>query len=180
MRLRTAIAICALPAIAFLSMACDTFVSYTVVNETHEPVTAWILYRDCSDVTGYRGDYAYERTVPPGQTVEVSDITGPRPRQPWCLQIVDEDRRLLLSRPYDENGPGSYVVTPGLQPSTSIPEKSDLTERPWLDRIWRDFTNEPLYLVFYIFGIALWAGLAVATFATLRHFYRRYVKKQPV
>jgi hypothetical protein len=181
MRFRAAVTLCALAAVGFLSTACDTWVGYTVVNNTDQPVTAWILYAECESVTGYRGDYVHERIVGPGETVEVSDITGAVPEQPWCLQVIDQDRKLLLSEPYDETGTRTYTVTRDLRPGATIPRKGDLPKQPWLDDMWEGFREAPLAVGFYlVIVIGFLAGLTYVAFITVRHFYRTYLKKQRV
>jgi hypothetical protein len=181
MRIRRALVVGTIATVGILSTACDGSVAYTVVNQTDRPVTAWILYSECEDVTGYKGDYDYERSVGPGDTVEVSDVTGPGsvPRQPWCLQVVDQDRRLLLSEPYDDTGASTYVVTGDQQPGATIPRKDDLPQQPWLDQTWDGFRDWPIVTAFYwLILLGFSAAVAFGAFITVRYFYRTYFKKQ--
>lgn len=149
----------------FLSTACDSFVGYTVRNETSENLTAWVLFDDCSNVVGYRDDYDYEREVQPGDQVEVSEVTGALPDGEWCLQVVDSGRHLVVAEPYvDGSADISIVIREPLSRGPVIPRESDLPERSYSQSFWREFTNQPIMFIFsglMLIGILIGIGYAV-------------------
>jgi hypothetical protein len=64
---------------AVLFTACDAFVEFTVVNNTNEPLTAWLFYDDCSAVVGEFGQYDYDTEIRPHAAEDIFDARGTEP-----------------------------------------------------------------------------------------------------
>lgn len=160
------LAIPGLVAFVLVSTACDSVVAYTVRNNTSEDLTAWVLFDDCERVVGYRDDYDYERDVPAGETAEVSDVTGSLPRGEWCLQVVDSERRIVLSEPYDHlrGSAPDVVIREPITRGQTIPDESTLPTRSFTQSFWREFTIQPVTFIFsglVLVGMLIGIGFAV-------------------
>jgi hypothetical protein len=163
--MKRVLAVPPLIALSLLLTACDSFVGYTVTNDTNEDLLAWVFFNDCENVTGYSDEYDYERAVSAGTTTEVSEVEGAVPRGDWCLQVVDADRRLVLAEPYDDEHEVLVVIQEPLSRGPTIPQTSDLPDRPFLGTVWRTFAMQPLS---FIFAVVVVVGMVYGTFLGIR------------
>jgi len=164
-------AIFALPflvALGMITSGCDGFVAYQVDNETDRELETWILYADCEEIIGKRGEYQYARQLPPHSTVRVSEVTGSLPNTPWCLQVVDSDRQLVLAVPYTDTSGVSVAVREPVVPGPVIPLEEDLPGRSLGER----FSEQPGGILFVllsiVLGLGLLAAVAYAVFVIIR------------
>ena len=151
-------ALALLIAMGLLYAACDPITGFTVVNDTNQPITSWLMLENCDDVIGNKGEYDHERTIPPGQQVDIFHLgqsaTGS------CVQAVTEDRLLILSEPYELDR--IYIVAEPIEPGVFVPLEEDLPA----SSIWEGLSEQPP--IFYIFagliGFGLLGGLGYAVY----------------
>ena len=141
--------------LAFFAGLGTPWISYTVVNETDTPLISWVLDHPCEDLVGMRGDYSHVEAVPAHGAVKYDESS----RDDKCIQIATVDRRLVLSRQYEDEA--IVVVREPLEFLTApLPIESDLEAHPW----WRFFTspNRRLLVVYMSLPFIAVGGLVTS------------------
>lgn len=159
--------------------ACDAVAEYTVVNGTDQPLITRALFEsDCWLVRGNSNDYLTEEAVDPFETYEYLDIFGAGlgSQEVKCVQVLAADRRLILAAPYEE-GKRYEVAEPATSFGETAPEISELPKQRGPDQILESIREQPVesainIAFLLIVGGPILAGIAYATFITVRHFYR--------
>ncbi len=153
----TSIAILAVMGLCVAIYPGDAFMDYTVVNDTQTPLLTWVMDRQCEDVIGRQGDYSPVKEVPANGRFEYSSHST----ADGCIQVAAEDRRLVLSQPY-ESGAEVRVAEPLTYLSAPLPTEDELEARPW----WETFTKPSRRLLtFYILFSAIAVGGIIALWA---------------
>lgn len=168
--MKRVLAVTVLLAVAVVTSGCDTFVGYTVTNNSSEDLQAWVFFNDCDKIVGYRDEYDYRRDIPAGSTVEVFGATGPLPKGDWCLQVVDSQQRLVMSEPYTN---GAYelqlTVADPLTRGPQLPHEDERPKRPLPESLWRQFTIAP---VGWIVAAVVMFGIVYGIIVGLRALWK--------
>ena len=148
-------------------------VYFTIVNRTDQPLYTWAFYENCGESPGNRQDYFRQVEVPVGETFRYSyDSPGPTD-EVKCVQVTDNQRRLVLSERYERSA--TYVVTdPTPIDQKPVPTLERLPSQSWLDQRIEGIRENPggstfLAGVFFVFAIALPYGIFRAAKDLLRY-----------
>jgi hypothetical protein len=114
---------------AFVSVMGESFVEYSVVNNSAQPVYTWYQDEDCSTEIRYREHVPSPRgevLVPPGETARYWTTT----QSTGCIRVADPNRLPLVVQEYKDDTVVtiSEKVTPLSQ--DRIPLQSELPAEP--------------------------------------------------
>jgi hypothetical protein len=162
-----------------LPMACDSFVDYTLVNETGGPLVTWATTDDCSLEITKQEHYFHEEPVGPRETTDYVEIFGPGP-QAKCVQAVDQERRLVFSGAYEAGR--TYVVGHDAAVGPTVPSREDLKSHGTVNELLEWFETAPVgFVLFWGISLAFLAALLLLVLMGVQHgsrFASRMLRRQ--
>lgn len=152
----------------------DSFVSYTVVNNTDQELLTWHMSVDCSELIGHRYDYALEERVPPGKRIVYGDAISGASKK-GCIQVATTDRRLVFVQRYTLDA--VVVISEPLAPiSDPVPPIEELPAGDWDVKAFIEETPPLLLGTSVLFGIGTFGMLAAGLVAIGRPLYRSVLR----
>jgi hypothetical protein len=153
-----------------ISAACDSFVDYTLVNETGGPLVTWATTDDCSLEITRQEHYFGEEAVGPGETIAYVEIFGPGP-QAKCVQAVDQERRLVFAGAYEAGR--TYVVGQDAPVGPRVPSREDLKSHGTVNEVLEWFETAPVgFVLFWGMDLAFLAALLLLALMGAQHAWR--------
>jgi hypothetical protein len=149
-----------------LLTACDYFVSYTVSNDTDEPLRTGWFHDACSyekELELRRGPL--ERVIEPGTDLKVSGVVG---TEPQCVVIKSNDESIILLEKYVDGG--RYIVSGSQTAGDNLRVSLAHQTTPAA----RHRSTSP---VAYVAMAGLGLGGVIALGITVRYFYGYYFSK---
>jgi hypothetical protein len=152
--MRVFLALAPLSLFALLLSACDTFIDYTVVNESDLTLLTRASDESCGhDV--YDGDVTDEDHVPARDTLGYSFTTGVFDAK--CVQVYTEAGELVLAESYRYNGTPTQPTIIGLtQTSDNLPRQN------WFDGTWDTVVDYPVATLFLLLVLGTFLAVPVA------------------
>jgi hypothetical protein len=169
---RIIMVLAALLTIGALLSACESFVQYTVVNNTGEDLVTWPGTHSCDAAVGTRDDYLASEVVHAHERHDYFANVGASGPNMSCVYVATADRRVVDAEPYVFDG--VFTVNEPLNAGTVFPDRNDLPHKSYVDKL-RDMT--PQGWAMFVFGtisaVAVLAGIGVAGFQLVRSIRRR-------
>jgi hypothetical protein len=129
-------------AVGLLASSCESFVTYSVINNTDRHLLMWTSVPACGDSIGERQDYGRTEVVPPRQTFDhFSNVgSGPYPR---CVYIATTDRRVVAAERYREDM--ILTIDEPLIPGAPFPERNDLPTKSYWEEA-KESLDDPVFV----------------------------------
>ncbi len=163
-------AVLATVVLALATTACDTFLDYTVVNETNQSLLTWPIYHANCDTAEARQQLDVAQ-IGPYETFDYSSAT--RADDPDCIVVATLDKRPVLIAEYGYAD--RYVVSDPVNPTgESLPELAEPTDPRGWDLFFDLFTDtHPIAAAIWaMFFLGLLGGISYVIVYSAIQLYR--------
>lgn len=142
---------------SMLLVACDTFVDFSVVNDSSLELVVRVSEEPCGDSSLNKNDILVEGRVSAFRKFEYGDVTGSFDGR--CVQIYTEDGDLVLAEEYEYSA--SYRVPARPLVIGHVEKTESLPNQGWWDGTKEEWSRHGVELLLLI-GSALFftAGIA--------------------